>query len=87
MRARLPSIWSLGLQYNKDNQPDNVRRLTTKFRKDIAYVRSNFKDYEHVFMLWSPIVRNQKAGAKHNQLARVAEIAKFSILKFKPKLS
>ena len=65
-----------GLQYNKDNQPDNVRRLTTKFRKDIAYVRSNFKDYEHVFMLWSPIVRNQKAGAKHNQLARVAEIAK-----------
>jgi len=47
-----------GLQYNKDNQPDNVRRLTTKFKKDIAYVRSNFKDYHHVFMLWSPIVRN-----------------------------
>ena len=65
-----------GLQCNKNNQPDNIRRLTTKFKKDIAYVRSNFKDYNHVFMLWSPIVRNQKAGAKHNQLAHVAEIAK-----------
>jgi hypothetical protein len=65
-----------GLQYNKDNQPDNVRRLTTKFKKDVAYVRANFRDYDQVFMLWSPIVRNQKPGSKHNQLAHVAEIAK-----------
>ncbi len=65
-----------GLQYNKDNQPDNVRRLTTKFKKDVAYVRNNFLDYTHVFMLWSPIVRNQKAGSKHNQMAHIAEIGK-----------
>jgi hypothetical protein len=65
-----------GLQYNKNSQPDNVRRLTAKFKKDVAYVRNNFKDYNHIFMLWSPIVRNQKAGSKHNQLAHVAKIAK-----------
>jgi hypothetical protein len=65
-----------GLQYTKNNQPDNIQRFSTKFRKDVAYVRENFKDYKHRFMLWSPIVRNQKAGAKHNQLAHVAEIVK-----------
>jgi hypothetical protein len=65
-----------GLQYVKDKQPDNVGRLTAKFRKDVAYVRSNFEGYDHRFMLWSPIVRNQKTGAKHNQLAHIAEIAK-----------
>lgn len=65
-----------GLQYNKNSQPDNVQRLTTKFKKDVAYVRSSFENYSHVFMLWSPVVRNQKAGSMHNQLAHVAEIAK-----------
>jgi hypothetical protein len=65
-----------GLQYNKNSQPDNVRRLTAKFKKDVAYVRANFKGYKHVFMLWSPIVRNQKAGSKHNQLEHVAQIEK-----------
>jgi hypothetical protein len=65
-----------GLQYNKNSQPDNVRRLTAKFKKDVAYVRSNFEGYDHIFMLWSPIVKNQRAGSKHNQLAHVTKIAK-----------
>jgi hypothetical protein len=63
------------LQYVKEKQPDNVKRLTAKFRKDIAYLCKEFPDYKRVYMLWSPIVRNQKSGAKHNQLKDIKEIA------------
>lgn len=63
-----------GIQYNKNGQPDNVPRLTAKFRKDLNYVRSAFPDYKHVLMLWSPVVRNQREGAKHNQLRDVGDI-------------
>lgn len=57
-----------GLQYVRDGRPDNFERLTTKFRKDIEYVRKAFPEYMHVFMFWSPVVKNQRAGAKSNQL-------------------
>ena len=57
-----------GLQYVKDRRPDNVPRLTSKFRKDIKYIRKAFRDYKHVFMLWSPVVKNQRSGAKYNQV-------------------
>jgi Holliday junction resolvase-like predicted endonuclease len=60
-----------GLQYVRENRPDNVQRLTAKFRKDIAYIRNAFPDYQHKFMFWSPVVRNQKTGSKYNQLADV----------------
>ena len=63
-----------GLQYVKANQPDNVSRLTAKLRKDIVYLRKAFLDYQHVLMLWSPVVRNQRAGAKHNQADDVRAI-------------
>jgi hypothetical protein len=63
-----------GLQYVKDSRPDNVPRLTAKFRKDIAYVRKAFPEYKHAFMLWSPVVRNQRTGSKHNQLEDVQRI-------------
>ena len=56
-----------GLQYTKNAQPNNVDLLVTKFRKDIEYIRSSFPDYEHQLMFWSPIVKNQKPGSKHNQ--------------------
>jgi uncharacterized protein YlzI (FlbEa/FlbD family) len=64
-----------GLQYVKENQPDNVGRLTAKFKKDIAYLSKEFPDYMRVYMLWSPIVRNQKIGSKHNQLRDIKNIA------------
>jgi hypothetical protein len=64
-----------GLQYVKGNQPDNVARLTAKFRKDINYLSKEFPDYTRVYMLWSPIVRNQKSGSKHNQLNDIKNIA------------
>jgi hypothetical protein len=64
-----------GLQYNKGGQPDNVNRLTTKFKKDVDYLCKAFPDYTRVFMFWSPVVRNQKSGAKHNQLKDTQDIA------------
>ena len=65
-----------GLQYVKDKRPDNVPRLTAKFRKDIAYIRKAFPGYTQVFMLWSPVVKNQKTGSKYNQVEDVQHIVK-----------
>ena len=65
-----------GLMYvnPKTKQPDNVERLVKKFTKDIAYAKKYFADYQHVFMLWSPVVRQSAPTAKHNQTADVADI-------------
>jgi len=65
-----------GLMYvdRRTNQPDNVDRLVRKFTKDIAYARKHFTDYQHVFMLWSPVVRQSSPTAKHNQMADLADI-------------
>jgi hypothetical protein len=59
-----------GLQYVKNGRPDN-QRLTTKFQKDIRYIKEAFPKYKHVFMFWSPVVRNQRSGAKNNQIEDV----------------
>lgn len=64
----------VGLQYVKANRPNNVAKLTEKISKDIRYIRKGFKDYDHVLMLWSPVVRDQRKGAKENQLRDVATI-------------
>ena len=63
-----------GLQYVKNGKPDNVQRFLKKFRKNIPYAEKYFPDYERHFMLWSPVVKDQKATAKHNQLRDVNEI-------------
>lgn len=63
-----------GLQYVKDRQPDNVERFIKKFRKNIQYANKYFDGYEKHFMLWSPIVKNQGAGAKNNQMRDVEDI-------------
>ena len=48
-----------GLQYVKNKRPDNIDRFISKFTKDIQYARSALPDYQHVFMLWSPIVKRR----------------------------
>lgn len=63
-----------GLQYVKDNQPDNVDRFIKKFRKNIQYANKYFSDYKKHFMLWSPIVKNQGPSAKHNQMNDIGNI-------------
>ena len=67
---------STGLQYTKGNQPNNVQKLTEKFSRDIDYADKYFHDHERHYMLWSPIVRNTKAGAKFNQMKDIEEIGR-----------
>ncbi|MCX8508879.1 MAG: hypothetical protein ORN49_08395 [Rhodobacteraceae bacterium] len=55
-------------------QPDNVARFLRKFEKNIAYARNRFPDHQHIFMLWSPIVRQSGERAKHDQMRDLAEI-------------
>ena len=61
-----------GLQYVKNNQPQNAVKLINKFSKDIEYVKKYFPDFQHTVMLWSPIVKDQKGT--HNQLRDIQEI-------------
>lgn len=65
-----------GLQYvdSKTTRPNNVSKLTEKLSKDLRYIRKGFPAFDHVLMLWSPVVRNQRPGAKENQLRDVHSI-------------
>jgi Holliday junction resolvase-like predicted endonuclease len=63
-----------GLQYVKDKRPNNVAKLVEKFTRDIAYARKFLAEYNHEFMLWSPIVRDTKGSAIYNQVGHLAEI-------------
>lgn len=65
-----------GILYTKNSIPDNVKRLLTKFENDIQYAREHFDDFEHVFMLWSPIVKPAGQAAKHNQMKDVQKVAR-----------
>jgi hypothetical protein len=62
-----------GLKYVKNKRPDNIDRFITKFTKDIQYARSALPDYEHVFMLWSPIVK-QGSNPQYDQMSHVQTI-------------
>lgn len=75
-----------GLNYVKNGVPDNVGRFMKKFAKNIAYARKYFPEYEHKIMLWSPIVKNQKATAKHNQMRDISTIKRQIWEKYKVKL-
>lgn len=63
-----------GLQYVKDRQPNNVKKLTAKFSRDIEYTNKYFPDYSKHFMLWSPIVRVSGDKAKFSQILDIEEI-------------
>ena len=71
-----------GLRYTKNRQPNNVNKLTEKFSKDIEYANRFFPDYEKHFMLWSPIVKSSRAGAKHNQMRDIEDIKSNLIAKY-----
>lgn len=63
-----------GLQYTKDNRPNNVNKLTEKYSRDIEYANKYFPDYQKQFMLWTPIIRIPKPTAKNNQLRDIEQI-------------
>jgi hypothetical protein len=65
-----------GLQYTKDRRPDTAQRLINKFIKDIEYGNECFQDYEKVFMLWSPIVKDSKGKIEYNQINQLEIMSK-----------
>jgi hypothetical protein len=75
-----------GLQYVKNQQPENVARFIRKFRKNKQYAKKYFEHYKPHFMLWSPIVKNQGANAKNNQMRDIKEIKETLRTKFEIEL-
>lgn len=73
-----------GLQYVKDKRPNNIRKLTEKFSKDIEYAEKYLSEYERHYMLWSPIVKDSQGHVHYNQLGHLKEVvaclhAKFGV--------
>lgn len=63
-----------GLQYVKDKRPNNVNKLVEKFKRDITYARNYLREYQHHFMLWSPIVKDSRGNPQYNQLGHLTEV-------------
>jgi hypothetical protein len=63
-----------GLRYVKDRQPNNVQKLTEKLSKDIEYGKKYFPSHKKHFMLWSPVVKSSREGAKHDQIKDIQKI-------------
>ena len=58
----------------KNNRTNNVQKITEKFSRDIEYARTHLRQYEHHFMLWSPIVKRTKGKPENNQIQHVEEV-------------
>ncbi len=67
-------LTGIGLQYTKNGHPDNVNRLVKKFRNDIEYGNTNFKDFERVYMLWTPVAKSTGKNAKNDPFKDLQEI-------------
>ena len=65
-----------GLQYvaPKSSRTNNVQKLTEKFSRDIEYARTHLADYEPHFMLWSPIVKNNRKTPANSQIQHLEDI-------------
>ena len=67
-------LTGVGLQYVKDKRPDNVRRLTLKFENDIEYAITNFRNFERIYMLWTPLAKDTGTMAKSNPFKDIREV-------------
>ena len=65
------AIHTSGLQYVKNNRPDDYNRFINKFNKDISYAKEYFPDYKIKPMLWSPIVKISGKNAQYNTLVEL----------------
>ena len=63
-----------GLQYTKDKRPNNISKFIEKFERCNNYAVTHWKEYQHIFMLWSPIVKSPKKEFSHSQLKDIKEI-------------
>lgn len=63
-----------GLQYTRNARPNNVNKLTDKFKRDIEYANKYFPNHSKRFMLWTPIVRVPTRQTKNSQMRDIEEI-------------
>lgn len=70
-----------GLLYvGRDNKNNNIKKLFEKFSKDIEYGEKYLSKYLKHYMLWSPIVKNNKTTIENSQIYQL-DIVKEMILK------
>ena len=67
-------LTGVGLLYVKAGRSDNVRRLTLKFEKDIEYGITNFRNFERIYMLWTPLAKDTGTMAKSNPFKDIREV-------------
>jgi hypothetical protein len=69
-----------GLLYvGKDGKSANISKLIDKFSRDIEYAEKYLKGYKKHYMLWSPIVKDNKKTKENSQIYQV-EFVKNTIL-------
>ncbi|WP_312096125.1 hypothetical protein [Niallia sp.] len=58
-----------GLLYvGRDYKNNNIQKLVDKFSKDIDYAEKYLPDYQKHYMLWSPIVKDNKTTRDNSQI-------------------
>ncbi|MGS2779922.1 hypothetical protein ACVBAX_21525 [Robertmurraya sp. GLU-23] len=61
-----------GLLYTgKDNKSNNIQKLYDKFSKDIEYAEKYLPGYKKHYILWSPIVKDNKTTRENSQIYQV----------------
>lgn len=65
-----------GLQYvnTKTSRPDTANKFIQKFKKDKNYVDEHFPHFKKIYMLWSPLVKISRTGAKYNAMQAVKDV-------------
>ncbi|HWO97595.1 MAG TPA: hypothetical protein VNM45_14935 [Bacillus sp. (in: firmicutes)] len=64
-----------GLLYvGKDNKNNNIQKLVDKFSKDIEYAEKYLPDYQKHYMLWSPIVKDNKTTLENSQIYQLSRV-------------
>lgn len=65
-----------GLQYvnTKTSQPNTANKFIQKFKKDKDYIDKHFPHFKKIYMLWSPVVKVSRTGAKYNALQAVKDV-------------
>ena len=65
-----------GLQYTYAKRPNNIKKLTEKFSRDIAYTRTYLPDFKAHYMLWSPVVKSRKNESEYDQMKHLEQVHK-----------
>ena len=63
-----------GLQYTSAKRPNNIKKLTDKFKRDIDYTKKYLPDFAATYMLWSPVVKARKGESEYDQMKHLEQV-------------